>query len=140
MKETVIKAYAPDRRLCLATILMEYMERVRELRGDYTGFFLTTVKPYRLACKATISRWIKETLCHAGIDMDIFTVHSTRSAATSAAKAARVPINTITSTAGWSNSCTFAKYYDKPVIRQGTFAHAILSQSKRSELENDSDL
>ncbi|XP_013395831.1 uncharacterized protein LOC106171928 [Lingula anatina] len=63
----------------------------------------------------------------AGIDMEKFTPHSTRSAASSQAKLAKVPLDTILKTAGWSKDCTFAKYYDKEITQQGQFADAILS-------------
>ena len=71
--------------------------------------------------------------------METFTVHSTRSAATSAAKAAQVPVDTIIKTAGWSGECSFAKYYDKPLTSEGTFAEAILTQATVSEIATDNE-
>ncbi|GFN77514.1 recombinase cre [Plakobranchus ocellatus] len=48
-----------------------------------------------------------------GIDVKIFTAHSTRAASTSGALKAGVPLTTIMSAAGWSQSSTFAKFYKK---------------------------
>jgi hypothetical protein len=51
----------------------------------------------------------------AGINVDIFRPHSTRSAATYATKAAGVPIDDTLKTAGWRTSSVFIKFYDKPL-------------------------
>ncbi|GFO41893.1 histone-lysine N-methyltransferase SETMAR [Plakobranchus ocellatus] len=51
----------------------------------------------------------------AGIDVTIFTAHSTRAASTSKALKAGVPLTTIMSVAGWSQSSTFARFYKKDV-------------------------
>ena len=56
-----------------------------------------------------ISRWIKQTMKAAGIDTTVFKPHSTRGEATSAAKAANVPLQEIMKTAGWRSDSTFAK-------------------------------
>ena len=61
----------------------------------------------------------------AGVDTTIFKPHSTRTAATSRAKSASVPIQEILKTAGWSSSRCFDKFYDKPA-EPPTFASAIL--------------
>ena len=62
----------------------------------------------------------------AGIDTSIFKPHSTRSAATSAAKLASVPLDEIMATAGWRSNSVFAMYYHKPISSAGTFANAVL--------------
>ena len=123
-----IKAYAPDRRLCLITVLTEYLERTRPLRGVDTKLFITTVKPYHGASRQTISSWVKKTLQTAGVDMTTFTPHSTRSAATSAAKSSNIPLETILKAAGWSNVKTFATYYQKPIQQVGQFANSLLEK------------
>ena len=63
----------------------------------------------------------------AGINTSVFKPHSTRSAATSAAKAANVPIHEIMNTAGWRSDSTFAKFYDRPITNDSNFAEAILA-------------
>ena len=50
------------------------------------------------------------------IDTNIFTPHSIRSAVSSTALKANIPMDTIMKTAGWSRENTFRKYYQKPVI------------------------
>ena len=129
MPEITVTHYVADVRLCLPTIIKHYVERTAELRGEETQLFITTVKPHTRASKQTIARRVKSALTHAGIDTSIFGAHSTRSAATSKAKVMHIPLKTIMNTAGWSAECTFAKHYEKPIVKQGHFANALLSNT-----------
>ena len=65
----------------------------------------------------------------AGIDTTVFKPHSMRAAATSAAKAANVPLQEIMNTAGWHSNSTFAKFYDRPIRSDNNFAEAVLSNT-----------
>ena len=53
----------------------------------------------------------------AGIDVNIFKPHSTRSASTSAAAQAEQPPHEILKVAGWKSDCTFAKYI-RPLLSE----------------------
>ena len=117
LQDIVIKAYAPDRRLCLINYLTTYLEVTATIRGDEKQLLLTYSKPHKRASKDTISRWLKETLMAAGVDTSIYSPYSVRSASTSAAKARGVPIDQILTAGGWSNLSTFAKYYNKPITQ-----------------------
>ena len=107
--------------------MKEYLKRVEPLRGEHTRLFMTTQPPFKAASQQTISRWIKQTLIKAGLDVSVFSPHSTRSAATTKARSANIPLLTILKTAGWSKESTFAKYYDKTITNEGVFADAIRS-------------
>ncbi len=85
IQELSFKAYAPDRRLCIVTVLTEYIERTKNPRGTITQLLLTHRAPVRAASRDTIRRWIRDVMSNAGIDMNIFTPHSTRAASTSKA-------------------------------------------------------
>ena len=113
-KEITMKAYAPDRRLCIVTVLTEYLNRTKPLRQG-TGLFIRTQKPFSNVSRDTISRWAKAVMEKAGLDLNIFTPHSVRAASTSAAFRAKIPLNSILETAGWSKDNTFRKYYNKPL-------------------------
>ena len=128
--ELEFPAYPTDICLCVVDVMKEYLERTKPLRGDITSLFVTHVKPYKAASKDTISRWIKTTLRLAGIDMNRFKPHSIRSSSTSAAAIAKVPVDTILRTAGWSGHCTFAKYYKKPIQNHGELAKALLDSTQ----------
>ena len=65
------------------------------------------------ASKDTMSGWLKQVMTAAGLDTSIFKSHSTRIAATSAAKVANVPLDEIMATAGWRSSSVFAVFYKK---------------------------
>lgn len=57
-----------------------------------------------------------------------FPRHSTRAVATNAAEQAGVSIQDIMQNAGWTNSMTFLKYYDKIIVQEkdGKIANTIL--------------
>ena len=124
--ELVFKGYAPDRRLCIITVLKRYLERTLMMRGNNYKLFLTSQKPIKNASRDTLRRWTREVLVEAGIDMEIFSPHSTRAASTSKA-VHRVPMQTILQTAGWTRESTFQKYYNKEAVAQQDFQDAVLS-------------
>lgn len=121
------KAFAPDRRLCVVTVLRHYINRTQELRADEDSLFLTLRPPHGPASKDTLRRWVRDCMQAAGIDMQMFSTHSTRAAATSKV-VDKIPLMTIIRTAGWSNQSTFAKYYKKPITTQYDFGAAVLHQ------------
>ena len=63
----------------------------------------------------------------AGIDVEIFNAHSTRSASTSAAVQNKMNVEDILKTVGWSNAATFAKFYHKPIAQGLEFGQRILN-------------
>lgn len=127
--ELELVAYPADKNLCVVNCLEEYENRTRDLRGLETGLLISYTKPHKLVSKAPVSRWVRTMLVKAGINMDIFTPHSTRAASTSRASRTSVPLMTIMKTAGWSRSCTFRTYYEKPVYTPGQFALSVLNNT-----------
>jgi hypothetical protein len=125
VSEVTFKAYAPDRRLCIVTAVKCYLEQTELIRGDITQLLITTKKPIKGVSCDTIRRWTKDIMKSAGLDMTMFSAHSTRAAATSAA-AKRLPLATVLKTVGWSNESTFAKYYQKPIVNSTCLTDAIL--------------
>lgn len=111
--------------ICIVNTLNHYIRKTESIRED-TKLFIITQKPHSGASKDTIARWIKTGLKLAGIDLSIFTPHSTRSASTSAV-VNRVPIDTIIKTAGWASDCTFRKFYNKPVTNDSSFSQHVLN-------------
>ena len=110
------KAYAPNRRLCVHTVIQEYLRRTLEIRGKETRLFIGIRPPHRAISRDTLSRWVKEFMRDCGINMAIFAPHSVRSAAVSAVdRSTKVQLKTILRTAGWTTANTFTKYYKKPI-------------------------
>ena len=127
LEPILFKAYDVDSRICVFSVLNEYLHRTSVYRGNITQLFVTYRKPYKAVSKSTISRWIKSQLVQAGIDMKMFTPHSTRAASTSkVASLESVQLSTVLKTAGWSNAQTFAKYYNKPIVSESNFASELL--------------
>ncbi|XP_044586107.1 uncharacterized protein LOC123266143 [Cotesia glomerata] len=116
---------------CVATTLLSYLEKTKDLRKGEDHLFITFKKPFHRATSQSISRWIKTCLLSAGIDPR-YTAHSTRHASTSAGEARGLDVNIIKSTAGWSvNSQVFAKFYKRPIEpRKESFAETILLNKK----------
>ena len=132
-REVRIRAYTPDCRLCVCTILKEYLERTSAVRGDITALFITSQKPHKAVSRSTISRWFKRAMQAAGVDTSIFTAHSVRSASTSKAALSQVSIKTILATAGWSRATTFSRYYERPIVDAHTFSDAIMGVNNSAQ-------
>lgn len=149
MINDIIKTSAPNRHnprlvlpffkdkasICPALALSSYIEKTSQFRNlpDTDKLVLTVKKPIHNANSQTLSRWIKQTLCSSGVDVRVFTAHSTRHASTSAANRSGVSIDLIKKTAGWAgNSLCFARFYNQPVIdreEDSAFAQAVLNVS-----------
>lgn len=123
-----MKAYPPDRRICIYTVMKEYLKRSSLFRGKSSKLLLSYNKPHKEVSKDTVARWIKIIISRAGIDTKQFSAHSVRSAATSKAKQNSVPIVNILEKAGWSNVKTFARFYDKQIITEDKFVTGIFKK------------
>ena len=126
MSQLSFAAYAPDKLLCVHTTILHYLHRTKDIRGPITRLFLTTKPPIKVASRDTLRRWTKEIMGAAGINLSLFSPHSTRAASSSKA-ALRLPLTTILTTVGWSRDSTFARFYNKPIAASGQFALAVLS-------------
>ena len=89
---------------------------------------ISYVKPYNPVSRDTISRWTKKVLASAGIDTMKYSAHSSRSASTSHCKAKGLNIQEIMKAAGWTNSVTFAKFYQKPIDTTAKFGSTLLQK------------
>lgn len=137
----IIKTSAPNREqpvlflpyfvdnpsICPAKTLDDYISATSEIRTEGSdNLLLSYKKPYKMVTSQTISRWIKQTLAECGVDISVFSSHSTRHASTSAAASAGVCIDTIRKTAGWtSSSLIFAQFYNRPIGDEGSFARTV---------------
>lgn len=114
--------------VCPADTLVSYIAMTSTDRSSHDDRLILTIKkPYHPASSQTLGRWIKQMLASSGIDTTVFSAHSTRHAATSAAQRAGVSVDVIRKTAGWSDhSATFANFYNRPLINDDSnFANSI---------------
>ena len=110
-----VEALPDDPLLCPIITLNDYIERTEKLRS-VRHLFVTTTDPFSQAALGTIHRWVRNLLVKAGIDVTKFSVHSIRSASTSAAFKAGISIDKIIKQAGWVDETCFVKYYLKDII------------------------
>ena len=119
-------SYPADPRICVVTTLKMYLARTRCKRGDYKQLFIGFLKPFKPVSRSTISRGIKVVMCISGINVEVLRPLSTRAAATSKASSSFVPLDQISSTAGWSSVSTSVKFYNKQIDVKNSFAESVL--------------
>ena len=91
----VLQSYPEDKQLCICEALDAYVEKTKPLRENYTQLLISYQKPHQPVTTDTIGCWLRMVLDNSGIDTTAFRAHSTRAAATSAAKCANLSVNTI---------------------------------------------
>ena len=101
-------------KICIIACIEEYKTRTLPLRNHLTGndkqFIISYAPPHNPISSATIARYIKTFIELAGIDITVFTAHSTRNSSTSKANNAGLSVKNMQKAAGWSSSLTFTKY------------------------------
>lgn len=107
------KAFPNCNYICPVHNTQQYLLRTFPLRGPTVKLFISFSYPFKPVCTSTISRWVKSTLQLAGIDITVFSSHSTRAASASKAKSLGVSLAEVNRAAGWSNTDTFGRFYDK---------------------------
>ena len=108
--------------MCVVSCIKEYISRTKPLRASNLQLLSSYCKPFKPVSSENISRWLKNVLENAGIDTTVYGAHITRSASTSAAKTANVPVEVIMNAAGWTNAGTFRKFHNKPVETPSNFS------------------
>ena len=90
------------------------------------GLFISYIAPFRCVTKDTICRWCKDILRSAGIDINLYTTHSSGATASSFAKTKGISINEIMDSAGWSSEKSFSRHYNKIVEQEFNIGQEIL--------------
>ena len=112
----VFTRYSKCKSLCIVRYLEEYIKRTKLLRGTESQLFISYQKPYQNVTKSTISRWVKSVLKKAGINVSVYSVHSTRAAGASKVFGT-VSIEKILKAGGWSSDSCFMKHYNLVSVR-----------------------
>ena len=89
-------SYLPDKRICVVSCLKEYIERTALIRENLEGektLILSHTYPNKSVKSATLARYVKIFLGMAGIDLTVFTAHSTRSPSTNKANNIGLSLN-----------------------------------------------
>ncbi|KYN29546.1 hypothetical protein ALC57_01011 [Trachymyrmex cornetzi] len=82
----VLLIYEKDPNICPVRTLQIYLQKTKDLRKNINSLFITFKRPFKKVSSQTLNRWLKDILYSSEIDTDIFSVHSTRHASTSAAR------------------------------------------------------
>lgn len=104
-----------DQNLCIINYINKYLALTKDLRHNDGGFFISYVPPHKTVTSGTIAKWVVDVLEKAGINISVFSAHSTRSAASSKACQKGLNLTEISKAAGWTNAKTFATYYHKTI-------------------------
>ena len=91
MKPLIFKCSLQEPKLCVVSNLKSYINRTKHLQKD-CALFISYIAPFRCVTKDTICRWCKDILRLFGIDINLYTTHSSRAAASSFAKTKGISI------------------------------------------------
>ena len=114
LKPITLKSYKTDLKICPVNVLQSYIDKTKDFRRNETKLFIIFLKTHKPVGVKTLSRWIKESLKTADVNVDHYQRHSLSSAAASAAKSNGANISHLFLAGGWCNERTFAKFCNKP--------------------------
>ena len=83
--------------------------------NNETQLLLSYIQPHKQVVPSTISGWLKNVLKSSGINVSLFTAHSTRSATISKASASGLSMKEILERGTWSNKSTWQRFYKKDI-------------------------
>ena len=129
LEPTELLSFPEDKELCVVQHLRECIHRIDPLRKGHSQLLLSYVKPFKQVARDTVSKWVKQVLQSAGIDITKYSAHSCRAASTSNVEVKGLNIAEIMKSAGWSTASTFAKFYDKPVSNTSASFGSVLLPS-----------
>ena len=116
-----------EAKLCNVRHLNEYISRTSTLRKEgIKQILLRFIKSHNPVSTDTISRWVKQQLFSAGVDISKFKAHSVGLHHPQHLAKLNVNIEDIIKSVGWSNEKTFQKYYNKPVEQTFNFRKTLL--------------
>ena len=102
----VFSEYPSNRKICIITTVTHYLEITKDLRIT-EQLIISYKKPHKAVIASTISRWCKSILGKAGIHIEKYSLHLTRSASTSKVNIKGISLSEISKAAGWKQASTF---------------------------------
>ena len=87
--------FADDSKLYVCKAINSYLERGNVWGVGESQFLVSHIKPHKLVSPSTVSRWLGQVLAMAGINTELFEVHSNRSASSSKAEVIGVSLTDI---------------------------------------------
>ena len=108
--------YSSNSKICIVTTINHYLEITKDLRIT-DQLIISYKKPHKAVTTSTISRWCKVILEKTGIDIDKYSLDSTRSVSSSKANIKGLSLSEINKAAGWKEASSFRRFYDKPIYK-----------------------
>lgn len=105
--------FEEDKKLCIVIVFIEYVNRIKLIRGSYIQLLLSFCKFFKSVFIDIIVRWLKKVLANVGIDINKYGVYSIRVVFISVVKVVNVLVKIIMDVVGWVNVGIFSKFYDK---------------------------
>ena len=115
----VLRAFPTCKRLCVVHTLKCYLAKTETVRG-YSQVLLSFLRPHKPISRDSLARWTLTVLKLSGIDTDKYKGHSTRGAASSAARRLGVPLHLILKQASWRCAESFARFYERELDQDPT--------------------
>ena len=117
-----------DELLDPVACLRAYILKTEMFRGPHNegSLFISSVGQHNPVKSVTISGWIKQVLKEAGIDINMFSAHSTRGATASKAVAAGISVDTVLRAGHWASASTFRKFYHREVPADPSLGEVVL--------------
>ena len=103
-----------DLQNCPVHALETYFRITSDLGVKSKKVFVSYRQPYDSLTPSTIGRWV---LKLAGIDVSIFSAHSTKRASTSRLLEKGTPIEEILKAANWRSESTFTRFYRREILK-----------------------
>jgi hypothetical protein len=127
--QTVTLPAFPDSNTCPVKALQSYVNRTSVNRppSQEGMLFISLIAPFRAVTGNTIGRWINFFLRTAGINTEIYSAHSTQSAASSLAVARGLSVDQILQTGNWASESTFNRFYNRE--KTATFAASVMTDA-----------
>ena len=107
--------YQQNPKLCVVQTIKSYLQVAQAWRNKNgrKQLLLSTLASHQEVKKPTVAGWVKVILGSTGIDINLFTSHSTRAASTSKAKVKGLSLEDIFKRGNWSNKSKWQKHYHK---------------------------
>ena len=108
-------AYQQNPKLCVVQAIKSYLQVTQAWRNKngQKQLLLSTLAPHQEVKKSTVAGWVKAILGSAGIDTNLFTAHSTRTASTSKSEVKGLSLEDILKQGTLLNKWTRQKHYHK---------------------------
>ena len=112
LNPVTVARFKQNHQLCPVECLEAYLSASLRFRDspERQQLFLSFQTPHKPVKPCMIARWIKQVLEASGVDKEVFSAHTTRGAAATAAMQAGITLQQVLDRVGWSSQDTFCRF------------------------------